>query len=170
MDERKERISESIKFFDKIRNNKVLKTTLILLLGLITICFLFLDFNDAKQSSNDNLGLVYIDKLEEKLTKTLSLVEGAGKVEVIINASSGVKTVLATKKVISEINGQKTIEETPIIVNGKTVVLYEEFPDITGVIIVAEGGNKIATINKLQQATISLLKIDVSQIEIMLMK
>lgn len=170
MDESKERISESIKFFDKIRNNKVLKTTLILLLGLITICFLFLDFNDAKQSSNDNLGLVYIDKLEEKLTKTLSLVEGAGKVEVIINASSGLKTVLATKKVISEINGQKTIEETPIIVNGKTVVLYEEFPDITGVIIVAEGGNKIATINKLQQATISLLKIDVSQIEIMLMK
>jgi stage III sporulation protein AG len=43
------------------------------------------------------------------------------------------------------------------------------YPKIKGVLIIAEGANSIASINKLQQATISLLDININQIEILSM-
>jgi len=104
------------------------------------------------------------------LSKTLSSVSGAGKVSVVITVESGMQTVLASKTVTtSDENGTK-IEESPIIVNGKTVVIKELYPKITGVLIVAQGANNISVLSKLQQATVSLLDIELNQIEILTMK
>jgi len=59
--------------------------------------------------------------------------------------------------------------EGTITVNGKTVVVKEVFPEISGVIIVAEGANKILVKNKILQATSSLLDVNVNKIEILTM-
>ena len=76
------------------------------------------------------------------------------------------ETVLAKETIIKEtINGKETIE-SPITVNGKTVVLKELYPKITGVLIVTEGAKSISLMNKLQQATTSLLGVDIKNIEI----
>ena len=50
------------------------------------------------------------------------------------------------------------------------MVLKELYPEIIGVLIVAEGANNIMVLNKLQQATVSLLDIEPKQIEILSMK
>ena len=83
---------------------------------------------------------------------------------------SGKETVLAMKKTTTESTGKTEIEETPIIVNGKTVILKENYPKITGVLIVCEGANKITVMKKIQQATTSLLDVDINKIEILAMK
>ena len=83
---------------------------------------------------------------------------------------SGKETVLAMKKTTIESSGKIQMEETPIIVNGKTVVLKENFPKISGVLIVCEGANKISVMKKIQQATTSLLDVDINKIEILAMK
>jgi stage III sporulation protein AG len=80
------------------------------------------------------------------------------------------ETVLAMETATRETsNGIETIE-TPVLVNGKTIVLKELYPEITGVVIVAEGADSIAVLSKIQQATVSLLDINVDQIEILTMK
>lgn len=158
--------------FEKIKNNKLFQY---LIIGILAVTLIFLACTKSKSNESQNYSQVdevsaYLENLEEKLSKTLSSVSGAGKVSVVITVESGMQTVLASKTVTtSDENGTK-IEESPIIVNGKTVVIKELYPKITGVLIVAQGANNISVLNKLQQATVSLLDIELNQIEILTMK
>ena len=77
----------------------------------------------------------------------------------MITVESGMETVLAMKTTSTETADGNKIEEEPVIVNGKTVVLKEKYPEITGVLIVAEGADNIAVVSKIQRATTSLLEI-----------
>ena len=81
------------------------------------------------------------------------------------------ETVLAMQTTTKEsANGQIEVLTSPIIINGKTVVLKEMYPKVKGVLIVSEGAKSIAVMTKLQQATMSLLDIEINQIEILTMK
>ena len=121
--------------------------------------------NESKESSAID---DYVYNLETRLSSALSQVDGAGNVTVVITVESGMETVLATEKTITE-NADKSVTttETPIILNGKTVVLTEKYPKVVGVLIVAQGADSIVVMNKLQQATVSLLDIDINKVEIL---
>ena len=170
-----DKVEEKKAFFDnilnKIKTNKKFQYIIIFaMLAIVVFIFLF-GFNSEKPKSisDDDQVLLYIDNLENKLSSVLSNVAGVGDVEVIITIESGKESVLAMKTTTKNgVNGLET-ETTPIIVNGKTVVVKEVYPKITGVLIVAKGANNISTMNRLQQATISLLDIDINQIEILTM-
>ena len=158
------------KFIQKIKENK--KLQIIVIVVLITILFfsMFIKEKDVETYENNDDISQYITTLEMKLCDLLSKVDGCGKVSVAIMIDSGKETVLATKKITTEFSGKIEIEETPIIVNGKTVVIKENFPKITGVLIVCEGANRITVMQKIQQATTSLLDVDINKIEILAMK
>ncbi len=156
---------------NKIKNNKKLQYFLIILLSVtIIIVFMFsYSKNDKKENVNAGIG-EHVTILENKLEQTLRKVEGVGNVSVVITVESGMETVLAMETITKEnSNGKETIT-TPIIVNGKTVVLKENFPKVSGVLIVAKGAKNISVLRKIQQATISLLDINLDQIEILTMK
>ena len=109
---------------------------------------------------------MYVNDLENRLRNTLSQVDGAGKVSVVITVESGMETVLATETVINETTmGKETIKK-PIIVNGKTVVVKEMYPKIIGVLIVAEGAGNIGVMTRIQKATTSLLDIEITPISV----
>ena len=158
-------------FLEKIKTNKKVQYAVIVIL-LIIVLFIFLfGFNVEELNTNTNEDeiLVYVNTLEDKLSSVLSKVAGVGSVEVVITVESGRETVLAMKTTTKEgINGLET-ETSPIIINGKTVVVKELYPKIIGVLIVAKGAKNVSVMNKLQQATISLLDIDLNQIEILTM-
>ena len=159
------------KFFDKIKENKWLRYIIIVILIGILAFFLFSTTQPNKENQNQNKTVDdYVTNLEYKLSKTLSLVDGAGDVSVVITVESGMETVLAMKTTTNKTSQGEEIVETPVLVNGKTVVVKELNPKIIGVLIVAKGGNNIGVLSKLQQATISLLDINVNQIEILTMK
>ena len=113
--------------------------------------------------------IAYVKDLENRLEKTLSKVKGAGEVSVVITVDSGKETVLASEKVTVTEDGRTTVTESPIMVNGKPVVLKENYPEIVGVLIVAQGANSISVMKNLQQAAVSLLNINLSRIEILAM-
>lgn len=161
---------KKLNLIEKIKNNKKLQYIIIgVCLVIILIIFLISSFSSQKSMEYDNLVDSYVSNLENRLSKTLSKVKGAGKVAVIITVESGMETILASKVTTNQgPNGIET-EETPLIVNGKTVVVKEMYPKIVGVLIVAEGANNISVMNKIQQATISLLDIELNQIEILSM-
>ncbi|MBE5749887.1 MAG: hypothetical protein E7346_03355 [Clostridiales bacterium] len=156
---------------DKIKTNKKLQYVIVVVLALAALCIFLSSFykKDDAVLKESNLN-TYVEELENRLSKTLSTVDGAGKVSVIITVESGMETVLAMETITKETSSGTEIIETPILVNGKTVVLKELYPEITGVVIVAEGAGSIAVLSKIQQATVSLLDIDVNQIEILTMK
>lgn len=154
-------------FFDKLKNNKIIRYVLITFLIIALLLILMVKTEQSNNVLSDNLS--YVNNLEIKLEKALSKVEGAGNVRVVITVESGMETVLAMKKVKTETANGIEIEETPILINGKTVTLMEKYPKITGVLIVLESTN-FAVIKRIQDATKSLLDINYSQIEILTMK
>lgn len=160
-----------IAVFDKIKENKKLQYVLIGALAIIAVVILLINNNSGSSSAAEaDVVSQYVQTLEKKLSSTLSCVVGAGKVEVVITVESGMETVLATKITTTETANGTEIEETPIIVNGKTVTVKENYPKIIGVLIVSEGADSISVMRKLQQATVSLLNIGVDRIEILAMK
>ena len=162
-------------FIDKIKNNKKIQYFLITILIIIATLIILFGFKNDKaietseQKPNDLIS-VYVSTLDTRLSDTLSKVNGAGKVCVVITIESGMETVFAMKTTTKETSNGVETEQTPIVVNGKTVVVKELYPKIIGVLIVAEGANNISVMTKLQQATVSLLNINLDQIEILSMK
>ena len=157
-------------FLEKIKNNKKTQYVILGLLVIIALFVFIFGYNKPQALATDSGDYVvnYVENLEKRLSNVLSKVKGAGKVSVVITVESGMETVLAMKTTTKEdSSGKIESETTPIIVNGKTVILKELYPKIVGVLIVSEGVKNISVMNKLQQATISLLNIDINQIEIL---
>ena len=157
----------------KIKSNKKLQFLLIIaLIIIIVLIFISGVFTTGTNTTKAQATIIdsYVDSLETRLSNTLSKVEGAGNVSVVITVESGMQTEIAMKSTIIE--NEKGVEktETPVLVNGKPVVLRELYPKVVGVLIVAQGANKISVLTKIQEATISLLDIKLSQIEILTMK
>ena len=145
---------------------------------LIVFCCIFLLIilsvslipkNSANTETVDSV-TEYVSVMERKLETLLNKVDGAGKVSVAVSVESGMETVLAMTTTTKESSDGKETVSTPVLVNGKTVVLKEVYPKISGVLIVAEGADKLTIYNKIQQATLSLLDVKPSQIEILAMK
>ena len=166
------KIDDNGKFsiIEKIKKNKKLQVVLIVVVFLVVICIFSSNLFVKEESTNSTNINDYVTNLENRLENALSKVSGVGNVSVIITIESGMKTVLATEILTKESASGKEITETPIIVNGKTVVLCEEYPNIVGVLIVSQGANNLTVRTKIQQATVSLLNININQIEILTMK
>lgn len=154
---------------DKIKNNKFNKAILVVLLIAMGVVAVAITFTGNAKTESVTTESSYVDILEKKLEKSLSLVKGVGKASVAITVESGMKTVLAMKTTTKTVNGVTEIEETPILINGKPLTIREEYPDITGVLIVYEGQYNIAVITKIQQAAVSLLNVKPEKIEILSM-
>ena len=157
---------------DKIKTDGKTRFVLIAACILLLILIVGINFFQKKTQNTVSADAVaeYVDGLERKLEKLLNEVDGAGKVSVAISVESGMETVLAMTTTTKETSAGRETVSTPVMVNGKTVVLKEVYPKISGVLIVAEGAGKISVYNKIQQAALSLLDVKASQIEILTMK
>ncbi len=131
---------------------------------IIVVALIFISSNNGAKTQTTTID-GYVSTLESKLEKSLSKVKGCGKVEVIISVKSGMQQVLATEK--TEKNGEWI--ESPVLVNGKTVSLSENYPEIIGVIVVSEGANNLGVKVNLINAVSVYLNVDESKIEILAM-
>lgn len=159
-----------IPLISKIKSSKKAQLIIVVLLLIVALYILFASSSKEPTVNNSDELSLYVKDLESRLEDVLSQVSGAGQVKVVINVESGKETVLAMETKIEESAGKKVTEEKPLVVNGKTIVLKELTPKITGVIIVAEGAQNISVLTKISQATQSLLNIKSNQIEILSMK
>ena len=163
------RINNFITKLKTDRKTRIVAITIGLALIIIIIGVNLFGGKHKNENSGDS-ALEYVYSMEQKLESLLNKIDGAGKVSVALSVESGMETVFATETVVKETsNGRETVSK-PILVNGKTVVLKEMYPEINGVVIVAEGAENIAVYRRLQQATLSLLNVKASQIEILTMK
>ncbi len=156
---------------EKIRKNKKIQYILIAGILVVMVMLFVFDFGKKTQTSTieKDIASEYVLELENKLSTCLSKVKDAGEVSVVISVESGMETVLAMDTITKETTSGIETQTTPIVINGKTVIVKEMYPKITGVLIVAEGAKNLSVMNRLQQATMSLLDIDINQIQILSM-
>lgn len=141
--------------FKKIKIEYIAVAALIVVVALIASS----SFSFSKSDSTDAQNVSsYVTELEKKLSKSLSEVKGAGKVEVIISVESGFKSVY------------KESTDGLVLVNGKPVVVTEGYPAITGVIIVAEGANNLSVKISLLSAARIFLNVGEEKIKILTRK
>ena len=153
-------------FIKKISENKILQYILIAVISIILIVVVSVVFN-KKSTQNTS---TYTSILEDKLENKLSSIKGVGDVEVIITVGNeNVKEIAYTTVTEKSADGTKSTK-TPLILNGKTVELGDGVPEILGVVIIAEGANDIFIMNKLQQATTTLLNVETNKVEVLPMK
>lgn len=183
-----------MKFFkDLFRNKKSFNNILAALctgILLIIMSNTFFSVEKKESPSEEPIEIIhtaanssYEDILEKKLEETLSMVEGVGKVKVMITLKNS--EALVVKEDSETENSQNQDETTEGIKSGtafssstKTVlvkgdepfVINEIKPQIEGVIIVAEGGNDVVIKNSLINASIALLGVDINKIEVLKMK
>jgi len=168
---------------------KLGKKSQILLAGILALIMLIIFFNGMKSSSQSTTGsenkqieaetttgsASYEKELEERLDRIISSIKGVGEVEVFVMTETSVETIYAgneEQKSSGEGNNATTTQSVEIVFekNGSIstpIVSLEIYPEITGVLIVAEGVNdeklRLLVINAVSVA----LNIENSKIEVL---
>lgn len=148
----------------KIKSGKLFEVVVVVILILVVAVIVFTTLTD-RETSDETGGdsADYVQELEGRLSKVLSKMEGAGEVSVFVTVASEGEKVLAVETVQSE---DGTVTTTPILSGGEPVVLEELMPEITGVLIVAEGANDLNVRFNLLEAAASVLNINQSIIKV----
>ena len=157
-------MSKIINFF---KNNKTAQFVLISILCIIIIVIAISSINNTK---SQNTTSSYASMLEEKLVNTLSEMDGVGKIKVAITVSSENYQEIAYETTVKDFGGTTETITSPIIINGEPIVVKNCYPEILGVIIVAEGANDYLTCFRLVESTANLLKISADKINVYAMK
>ncbi|MBE5735299.1 MAG: hypothetical protein E7361_02510 [Clostridiales bacterium] len=119
--------------------------------------------------------LDYCARLEEKLEKVLSNIDGVSGVEVMISLDSSLELVLAEsssndKEDLLGNNYSVDVSSPIIIDNGdkeEPLIIKEILPKVKGVLVVLSGQQSVATKLSIIQAVQSLLDINVSNIQVL---
>lgn len=121
----------------------------------------------------------YAAALEQRLSKLLSQIDGAGRVEVMLTLQTGrrthYQTDTQTSEDVSEQTKQTSQEQKTVILSegsayDKAAVSAVEYPQFQGALILSEGADAAAVKLDLMQAVAALTGLSSSQITVVKLK
>lgn len=111
-----------------------------------------------------------LSALEEKLSQTLSKVEGAGEVTVTLSVKNGMEQVLASDRTTSVTERGSSVEEETVLVNSggsqEAVLLTQRYPTFQGALVVCQGGDDAEIRLTLTQAVSALTGLGADRITV----
>ena len=122
--------------------------------------------DEPTESGQFDQNSAYRAELEQELTELLSQISGVGKAEVMITLSSTEKYVYAEESTVS---GDKHVSEYAAADKGG-IVTHVRSPEITGALIVCEGGGNSQVCERIYKAVSVSLGIPSSRICVAKMK
>jgi len=156
-----EKVKGKLDFKNFSAKDKIVIIAALILIGilLVSISGLFTSKASTNKSVSTEFNAAnYKDNLELQLKNTLSLVSGVGKVDVMITLEGEVNKEIAYNETTSGSSSsdtstrsseQTTISKDAIMVkDGSATTPYtveDKYPEVVGVIIVAEGGSNSQT-------------------------
>ena len=164
------------KFVEKIKKNKKLEFGLYAAIILLAVLVYFSGAKPKETKAQDPVqkSAAQTSTLEEKLTRTLSRIDGAGEVQVMISYSTSEEIVpaMSVDKQTSETTDTESSKPMTIQQGDgeQPMVLYEKQPQVLGAIIVAEGAQDIRVRMDLLRAAQTVLGVSSSQVEVFAMK
>lgn len=150
------------KGFKKLKSGRLLEIMVVVIIVVIVAIVLY-NFLTKRDDGGENVSADYETALEAQLGAVLSDIEGAGEVSVMISFSDEGETVIATETKVLE---DGTVVTAPVLVDGEVVVLEVKKPEISGVLIVAEGADDLSVRFDLLSAAASVLDINQSLIKV----
>lgn len=166
------------KIFSKLKTVKHIEIIILIIFAAVLLLVIFGFSGKKSDAPTGGTSLEeYQKRLERQLANTLSKIEGAGAIDVMITFETGSEQVIAystDKTTNSSTEGGRTTSSTTersqiVLIGGKPVVLYEVQPKIKGVIIVAEGAEIIKVKVEITKAVSTILDVDTMYIEIFAM-
>ncbi len=167
------------KFF-KIKQVKT--AVIVLIFSVVALLILSSSFSaegsKTKEYSSYMTSLEYCEKLEHKLMDVLGGISGVGNIKVMVTVESSPEIKIATstdERTNTTTNGTNlttntTVVSDPVIVTGSgeknPLILSEKTPQITGVIVVAEGAKDVKVRLNLLEAVEALLNVSTNNIQI----
>ena len=100
--------------------------------------------------------------MEERLVEVLEQVQGVGKAEVFL-------TCEGTQEKVVEKDETETVYERDSRGNQTPYVSAEIYPQVTGVLVVAQGGDDPVVIQNIQEAVQVLFQVEAHKIKVMKM-
>ena len=176
---------KKITIWERLKNIKHFEIIIVVVFCAILLLIYSSTFSSTKSEKNTLTALTteeYAEYLENKLSNVLSQINGAGNVSVMVTLACGVEYVYATnatEETTSQTNNgvtttQTTTTEEIILVSqsGKDspLVIKENLPKVSGVLIVSSGASNISVMLELQKAVMALLEINAEDIEILVGK
>ena len=154
-------------FVAKIKSVKNIELYLALALALVVVLLAFGNSsNQGKISQNDFSSQSYIAHMENKLVTVLGNIEGCGKVSVAISYATDGEKVYAYETTTKQ-DGSVVIETSSLItLKGEPLLVQTLTPQITGVVVVADGANDPLVRYKIKQAVVTLLDIDICCVQV----
>ena len=185
--EHSEEKKENNSTIKKLLKNKQIKVVIIVL--IFSLCALFIlnsSFGTSlTKTTNSNNGssftssLAYCEQLETKLKNVLNKINGAGNVSVMVTVKSAPELIIASSTTEKNTSNSTTnggtqnnvsISTDPIIITNSGIssplILTEKLPEITGIVVVAEGAKDAKVKLSLLQAVQALLDVKSSNIQI----
>ena len=185
--EHSEEKKENNSTIKKLLKNKQIKVVIIVL--IFSLCALFIlnsSFGTSlTKTTNSNNGssftssLAYCEQLETKLKNVLNKINGAGNVSVMVTVKSAPELIIASSTTEKNTSNSTTnggtqnnvsISTDPIIITNSGIssplILTEKLPEITGIVVVAEGAKDAKVKLSLLQAAQALLDVKSSNTQI----
>ncbi len=173
-----------ISSFLKLDTKKKIQYVGILLLVIVIITIYFSSFSGGSETPVETAPSSSLnqDSVEARLEETLSRIEGAGRVKVMITYESSSEiipaisvdkqtssTVDTSENGTSEINSENTQSEV-VTINGSNgssaLVLREDSPKVMGVLIIAEGADNIGVKLSLLEAAQTILNVSPDRVDV----
>ena len=145
------------------------------------------EVEQQKQKSGET-GNSEVEVMEQQLESALSKVEGVGQVQVVITLESTNKKVVEKDRPSSESTQNQTegdqkssssssgsTEESTVYEKdsngGETpYVISEAYPEVRGVLVIAQGGDNPVVIQQISEGIMALFRVDAHKIKVMKMK
>lgn len=148
----------------------------VLLVIAVGVLLLLLPGSGERKESREQLSAggeedFSVEALEEKLENTLSEIDGAGRVMVMLTVESGMKRVFAQDGSVEQDEGAVQRETQTVVVSAgsgtqETVLVQQIYPQFQGALVVATGGGDPTVRLKLTEAVAALTGLGADKISI----
>lgn len=136
-------------------------------LFIAVIAVAFVSFGKKDKTSGLNETEIYVGRMESRLEKAISGIEGVKKVNVIVSVNGAIEKVYQKdEKTISE-NGKTTVTTSTVFSGGKPIEIGEKYPEVTGILVVCKGADDLSVRMNVLDAVTAVIDISCDKIRIL---
>ena len=139
---------------------------------IIAILLVAIIFTSIKSANSETTSLTstesYVLQTEKKLKKSIEKIDGVKSATVTITVFEGIRTIIAEDVKISEEDGKKTNDSSPVLVNGKPIVLGEIYPEIAGVVVICNCSDSLAVRMSVLDVVTMMLDVPCDKVRIII--
>ena len=153
--------------FESIKKLKLKPEYVIIAILLVAIIFTSIKSANSEQTSLTSTES-YVLQTEKKLKKSIEKIDGVKSATVTITVFEGIRTIIAEDVKISEEDGKKTNNSSPVFVNGKPIVLGEIYPEIAGVVVICNCSDSLAVRMSVLDVVTMMLDVPCDKVRIII--